>query len=158
MSSFSSIPMINIQIWISKSLAVSGPSIKFDQVCQTLTKVWPCHSLNPVVWLWPYLTIIILSPHTTNPTIRFQIYGWRVIDICYVTFWLCSLNLIIQLSSNFRKTYMSPYSSILMIKIRIWLSQSLAVSGPSIKFDQVWPTLTIFWLRLSLNSAVWLWP
>ena len=62
-------------------------------------------------------------------------------DMCCVSVWLCSLNLTIQLVSNFTNTNMLPYSSILTIKIWIWSSPSLVVTGPSIKFNRVWPTL-----------------
>ena len=68
---------------------------------------------------------------------------------------VCSLNLTIHLVLNFTNTNMSPYFSISRIKIWIWISSSLVVSGPSIKFDWVWPTLTELWPRLCLNPTVW---
>ena len=73
--------------------------------------------------------------------------------IYYVPLWLCSLNLIIQLFSNFTNTNMSSYALIPMIKIQIWISKSLVVSGPSIKFDWVWSTLTKLWPRFSINPV-----
>ena len=135
MSSFSSILMIKIGIWISPSSVVTGPSIKFKWVGATLTKFWSFLSLNPTVWLWPKFTRINLSLHSSKPKVGFQIKGWRVMDICCVPVWLCFLNLTIQLFSNFTNTYMSPYSSIPMIKIRIWIAPSPMFTGPSIKFD-----------------------
>ena len=132
MSPHFSIPVNKIRIWISPSLVVSGPSIKFKRVWPTLTKLWPRLSQNTTISLWSYFTRINLSLHSLNPTVRFQIQGWHVMHICYVPLWLCLLNLIIQLFSNFTNTNVSPYFSIPMIKIWIWISQSLVVSGPSI--------------------------
>ena len=157
MSPYFSIPMIKIRIWISQSLVVSGPFIKFDRVWLTSTKLWPCLSLNPTIGLWPKFTRIKLSLHSLNPTIRFQTQGRLLMDICYVHFCLCLVNLIIQLFSNFPNTNMSPYFSIPMIRIRIWILQSLVVSGPFLKFD-IWPTLSKLLLYLSLNPTNWLWP
>ena len=117
MSPYFSIQMIKIRIWISQSLIVLGPSIKFDRVWPTLTKIWPCLSLNPTTWLWPKITRINLSLHSLNPTVRFQTYGWRVMDVYYVPLWQCSLDLTIPLFSNFTNTNMSPYFSIPMIKV-----------------------------------------
>ena len=62
--------------------------------------------------------------------------------VVYLYGYIYSLNLTIQLVSSFTNTSMSPYSSILLIKIWIWISQSPMISGPSIKFDRVWSTLT----------------
>ena len=155
MSAYFSIPMINIRIGISQSLVVSGPSIKYDWVWPTLTKLWLRLSLNQTIWLWPLFSRINLSLHLLNPTDRFHIWGQRMMDVCCVPLWQCSLNLTIQLFSNFTNTNMSPYFLFPMIKILIWISQSLVVSRPSIKFDRGWPTLTKFWPCLSLNPTVW---
>ena len=73
-------------------------------------------------------------------------------DKCCVSVRLCSLNLAYQLFSSFPNTNMSPYSSTLTMKIRIWISPCPVFTGPSIKFDWVWPTLTKLWPRLSLNQ------
>ena len=158
MSLYFLIPLIKIRLWISQSQVVSRPFIEFDWVWPTSTKLCLRHSLNQTIWLRPKYTRINLSLHSTNPTVRFQIYGRCVMDMCCVPLRQCSLNLTIQLFSNFTNTNMSPFFSIPMIKIRIWISQSLAVSGPSIKFDRVWPTLTKLWSYLSLNPTTWLWP
>ena len=158
MSPYFSIPMMKIWIWLSQSLVVSGSSIKFDRVWPTLTKHWPRLSLNSTIWLWPWFTRINLSLHSLNPTVRFQIYGRRVMDECWVPSWQCSFDLTIQLFLNFTNTNKLPYFSIPMIKIRLWISQSLVVLGPYTKFGPIWPTLTKFWPLLSLNPTFWLWP
>ena len=72
----------------------------------------------------------------------------------YLYGYIYSFNLTIQLVSNFTNINMSPCSSILMIKIWIWISPSLVVLGPSIKFDQIWPTSVFFppkFVSLSLS-------
>ena len=58
-------------------------------------------------------------------------------DVCCVPLWQSSLNLTIQLPSNFTRTNMLAYFSIPMMKIRLGISQSLVVSGQFIKFDRV---------------------
>ena len=119
MSPYFSFLMIKIWIWISQSLVVSGPSISFDRLWSTLIKLWLHSSLNPTIWLWPKFTKINLPLHSLNSTVWFQTQGWRMMHICYVPLWLCLLNLIIQLFSNFTNNNISPYFSIPMMKIRI---------------------------------------
>ena len=137
MSQYFSISMIKIRIWISQSQVVSRSFIEFDLVWPTSTKLCLRRSLNQTIWLWPKYTRINHSLHSTNPMVRFQIYGRHVMDMCCVPLRQCSPNLTIQLFSNFTNTNMSPFFSIPMIKIRIWISQSLVVLGPCIKFHRV---------------------
>ena len=151
MSPCFSILMIKIRIWISPGPVFTGPSIKFDWVWPTLTKLWVPLSLNPTVSLWPEFTGINHSLHFSKPKVRFQIKGWRVMDICFVPLRLCFLNLTIQLFSNFTNTNMSPYSSIPTIKIRTWISPSPMVIGPFNLFNRVWLSLTKCWPRIFWN-------
>ena len=143
MSPYSSILMIKIWIWVSPSPVVSGPSIKFDQIWLILTKLWPHLSLNPTFncdhnlpkWTFHYtFQIPRLDFKSKNGT------WWTC--VVYLYGYIYSLNLTIQSASNFTNINMSPYSSILMIKIWIWISLSPMILGPSIKFDRVWPTIT----------------
>ena len=119
MSLYFSITLIKIRLWISQSQVVSEPFIKSDRVWPTLTKLCLCRSLNPTIWLWPKFTKINLPLHSLNSTVWFQTQGWRMMHICYVPLWLCLLNLIIQLFSNFTNNNILPYFSIPMMKIRI---------------------------------------